>query len=312
MAKKEKNFLSPRDLRHLQYLERWATYDKAFGALSLEQVIEEDKGEHFSSILSEEDNFVSSFSLDAVPKANVLLVFGSSPRAIKYAAEVAHKHQQLYGYLPEFVTAGDGRGMFRQRRDMAIWFEDQMMALGFDADWVKAHHHHCAKNRNCFDEVSFKLKQIFCRNKMKVLAITGAGLSLRAAQVLPEMLPEVTFAFFAPKQLELSERLFDAELLSEESYAIDILLANVLQAQCHKGKVKMSLDKKFSRPKMSVVIDFLSRGFAGCMTDDLWAFVGISVEEGSKLYKARVARLQRLSPKRFDKQAEKLFKKRNF
>lgn len=158
--------LSGKDMRHLMYMERWATYSMATGALSLEEVMLKDNGQTFSSIVRNEDMVVQSFNMKELPHANILLVLGTSPRVLAYVAEIAIRHFDKYGYYPEFVAAGDGRGMFRQRRDMATWLENMMIGLGFDKEWVKCHHViQKNRNRDIVAEAKQKLDGIFCRKK---------------------------------------------------------------------------------------------------------------------------------------------------
>ena len=59
--------LSGKDMRHLMYMERWATYSMATGALSLEEVMLKDNGQTFSSIVRNEDMVVQSFNMKELP-----------------------------------------------------------------------------------------------------------------------------------------------------------------------------------------------------------------------------------------------------
>lgn len=302
--------LTAKDLRHLMYMERWASYKAEDGALSLEEIIRQDRlagRKNFSTILGDKDTVVQSFGMENIPKANVLLVFGSCPRAVAYAAEIAIRHNNLYGYYPEFVAVGDGRGMFRQRVDMACWFENMMVELGFDQDWVKSHHvAELKKNRPYIAETSDKLEGIFCLKKTRVLAVTGAGYSLRAAQELPMAMPHIEFNFFEVPQLELSARLFDNEVFASGTYAVDALLASVVCTQLPEAKITLSLEKKFSRPEMRYIGELLLRGYAGYFCKpEMWKLVGISPERGAKLHESRKAELQQLSPYRFQDQTRR-------
>ena len=312
MAKKGMK-LSDRDLRRLMFMERWTTYSTSTGALSLEDIIREDKGNNFSSILSEDDIYVQSFNMKNIPKANILLVFGIAPRAIAYAAEIAIRHFDKYSYYPEFVAAGDGRGMFGQRIDMATWFENMMVKLGFDKEWAKRHHSFQRnKNRDIVGEIEQKINGVFCRKKPVVLAVTAGGNSLWAAQKLPMAMPNVNFSFFEPKQLELNERIFDSEIFDKRSYAVDKLLADVVLSQMKNGEMlPLSLEKKFARPEIGCVRNLVLRGYAGFFKNPkMFNFLKIQQGLGEALYKKRVAQLQRFSaPWVLKEQTENLLKR---
>lgn len=305
--------LGGKDVRRLMYMERWTTYSTETGTLSLDEIIRRDGGKNFSSILSDKETCVQSFGMQNIPRANVLLVFGSYPRALAYAAEIAVCHFDAYGYYPEFVAAGDGRGMFHQRREMAEWFENMMIELGFDKDWVNSHHvDQPEKNRYYVAEIADKLDRVFCLKKTKVLAVTGAGFSLRAAQELPLAMPHIDFRFFEVPQLEVSARLFDNETFLPDSYTADVLLANVISVQmCKDNKIALPLEKKFSRPEMQYVRDLLLRGYAGCLANPkMWEFAGISADKGMMLHEERKAELQNsIKPRRFDEQVEQFLRR---
>ena len=290
--------LSGKDVRHLMFMERWATYSTSTGALSLERIIRADDGNNFSSILGKEDIYVRSFDMKNIPKANILLVFGVAPRAIAYAAEIAIRHFDQYGYYPEFVAAGDGRGMFKHRVDMATWFENMMIALGFDKEWIKLHHiSQREKNRDMVAEIKQKIDGIFCRKKPVVLAVTDGGNSLCIAQKLPVAMQNIDFCFFEPKQLDIKARLFDGEVFDQKCYAVDKLLANVVLSQIIKKDVlPLPIEKKLYRPENRYIRDLVLRGYAGFFNNpQMFLFVEILPSVGHNLYKERVVQLQEVS-----------------
>ncbi len=302
--------LTGRDVRHLMYIERWLNYSQETGIVSLDEVIRKDHkngGKNFSTVLSDDDTVAHSFGMGRIPKANVLIVGGINPRAVAYAAEIAVRHRDQYGYMPELMTIGDGRGMFRQRRDMAECFAQLMVQLGFDEEWAT-----CSlipnadKNRNCSEEVAEKLSGIFCRHKPKVLVVMANN--LLAVQELPAAMPFADFYFFEVPQLELSARLFDAEVFSEKTYAADTLLAKAILAQLHDPRrIDLSIDKKLERPCKNCMKDLILRGYAGCITKpEMWEFIDIPCGIGQRLHQQRIVQLQKLSPRRFEDHLEKL------
>ena len=303
--------LSGKDLRRLLYMERWATYREQEGYLSLDKVIRKDEGRYFSTILSDDDIKVKSFNMKSIPCADAILVVGS-PRAVVYAAELAIRYRKNYGKYPELFCVGDGRGMFAQRINMAEWYEQQMISLGFPEDWVMKHHvRHCDKNHDVVKDVHrLIVAYTALMRKITVLVVTGAGYSLPLAQELCAAIPHASFNFFEVKQEELSSRLFYCEQFSPKTYAVDTLLANVIRAR-KSSMVPLPVEKLLEIPQNKIIKDLLLRGYAGCFSSpDMWKAVGINPNEGMALYKSRIAQLQTtVRPRQLEKQTELLLKR---
>ncbi len=288
------------EINLLMQAEKWLNYSTATGAVSLEEVMRKDAGEHFSTMLSEKDMLIPSFGMNNIPKANVLLVLGTNPRVVAYAAEIVLRHRDKYGYMPELVTAGDGCGTFKQRKAMAKCFVNAMLQLGFDEDWVTCNHIKIAGNRDYVEEITEKLAGIFCRNKQKVLVVMNDN--LLAVQELSANILTADFIFFEMPQVKYEERVFNAELFSEDTFAVDTLIAKAIEVQLSRGsRIPLSIEKKFSRPRKSFLRKLVLMGYAGGMTKYAMAkFLNLSEKKVAELRVERLSQLHSQSAEDFD------------
>ena len=309
--------LSREDCRHLILMEDWCTYNEN-NPLSLLDVIQNDHkngGGNFSRFVSEENSKVHSFAMDSIPEADIMLVFGESPRALDYAAEIAVRYRDKYGKYPEFVTVGNLQGSFNQKIPNAQWFENGMIELGFSKDWVLKNHQQAygQTSREIIWDINQVIRSIPCKTKPKVLVITGVGLSLLAAQTLPKMLPHIDFIFFEVPRLDFSTRLFDVEVFSPQTYAVDKLLANVVIAQIYRPqeRIELPIEKKFARPEMAWVKDLLLRGYSAFFnTADMWKFLRLDCNIGLANAAARRKELRVFQKnKNFEEQTKILLKR---
>lgn len=300
--------LSGRDFARLRYAEQWLTYKASDGALSLNEVIRKDNGRYFSSILSEEDTIVKSFTFDSIPQADAMLVLGY-PRVLAYAAEVAVRYRDKYGTYPELVTVGDGRGMFSQRCQMNEWFSEQLVALGFPEEWAfKNYKKQLRKNRNYIADVRlFILPRLPVSRRFKLLVIASAGTSLCIAQELSAAMPHTDFMIFETPQSASEQVFFDHERFSFYTYGVDILLAHIVRSRINTQDVQLPVEKLLSIPSLNFVRNLLMKGYAGCFSsDEMWKYVGIEPEIGRALNQKRLAQLQRrIRPRKFAQQQAK-------
>lgn len=293
--------LNKKDILHLAYMERWGSYNISSGALDISEVISEDHkkgGGNFSTFLSDDDTKVKSFGYKNIPEADIMLVWGNSPRALEYAAEIAVRYRDKYGNFPYFLAIGDGKGMYRQRCEMADWYAEKMVHLGFPEDWVMQYKQHpCEITDDKVFELKISVRKFGCKHKPRVLLITGNGYSMYAAQVLVPQLPEMEFLVFETPTLEQSAKLFDSEVFDINTYAVDKILANVvLSFRRDPGKqLGLPVEKLLDHPRSSIIVDLLLRGYCGYFGNHkMWKLVKIDPETGMKLYNDRHAMLQQV------------------
>lgn len=307
--------LTRADFRHLLEMERWCTYDKKI-PLSMLEVIQNDLrngGRNFSRFVNEETAIVESFTVDNIPEADVLLVWSKTPRSLEYAAEISAKYRKKYGVYPEFVAITSPH-TFIDTTVEANWFEQSMIKLGFSKDWVlKNHTGNCmmAESESIY-EISRVVRSIHCKAKPKVLVVTGSGFSVKAAQRLPIMLPHIDFSFFEVPQLDFSARLFDCEVFSPETYAVDLLIANVIDVQLRKAgeKIPLSIEKRFERPEVSWLKELVLKGYCGFLRSEMWKFLGLDYNRGMMQSAKRREQLASYNdPLNFDEQCKVLIKR---
>ncbi len=293
--------LQKKDILRLAYMEKWGSYSLLSGALDISEVISEDHKKgigNFSTFLSEADTKVKSFGYKNIPEADIMLVWGNSPRALEYAAEIAVRYRDKYGNFPYFLAIGDGKGMYSQRREMGDWYAEKMVHLGFPEDWVMRYKQHsCGVTDDKVFELKLSVRKFGCKHKPKVLLITGNGYSMYAAQVLVPQLPEMEFLVFETPILEQSAKLFDSEVFDINTYAVDKILANVvLSFRRDPGKqLGLPVEKLLDHPRTGIIVDLLLRGYCGYFGNSkMWKLVKIDPETGMKLYKERHAMLQQL------------------
>ena len=305
------------DYRRLVEMERWCSYDEKF-PLSMLEVIQNDLrngGRNFSRFVNEETAIVDSFTIGDIPEADILLVLGKSPRDLEYVAEIAVKYRNKYGYYPEFIAITFPHSFGLYEGVKAEWFEQAMISLGFPKDWALKNHSdfQVVAEYEAIVEISRMVRSIPCKGKKpRVLAVTSAGLSLKEAQRLPIILPHIEFSFFEVPQLDFSARLFDNEVFSPETYAVDQLVASVIDAQLRREgeKIPLSIEKRFTRPEVSYLKDLVLRGYCGFLRSEMWKFLGLNHLRGMKQSAKRRAELASYTDVyKFDEQCKTLIKR---
>ncbi len=287
--------LTHEDIHYLLFAERWMGLTKE-ARLSLETVIKVDKGRNFPSILTEDDLKVKTFSMEDIPEADVLLVYGNCPRALVYVAEIAIRYRRQYHKYPEFISLGDGRGMFKNRTLMSEWFQNQMIELNFDPEWIlKNDFKPLRRDFSICEELKRILPLVILPKgrKTKVLAVTGIGNSMVSAQELSARMPEVEFFFFENPQVSDDERIFYDEIFSPDTYAVDCLIAAILDART-SITVPLPIEKMIDIPSTKYLIQLVKKGYCGYLsTKDYWSILGFDWKKGREMYETRILELQK-------------------
>lgn len=287
------NKLSNAEIGILQRMEKKATYSALRNPLSMEQMIIADKGRNFSTILSQEDLIVPSCSALNIPKVDAMLVWGESLSITICAAEAALRHREKYGVYPDFLTCGGAfAGGWLQGENKAECYENIMLELGFEPDWVMRHH---TKARiRLTDKLNAAVVNIPHQGKLKVLAITAVGCSLLAAQTIVPIFPQIEFCFWETPSIRPEKRYLDSDVLGPSGYAVDMIIGNIVRSRMMKypDGLRLSVESRVDLPGKDELLYFISYGYAMCCNEPkIWKYFGVKTELGMKISSQRNASL---------------------
>lgn len=272
------------NLFHSQILamQSWGTYRMSEGAL-----------ETFN-VTTLEYETVRSFTLDNIPQCDAMLVFGGYPRILKYASIIAIKHKMMYGDKLEFMTVGSApnKGQKASKPENK-WYEEGMINIGFPESWVMKNHIDAFSidgkgNMVEIAHIVKKCPELAVLERPKIMVITEAGYSLRAAQELGRKFNDIEFVYFETPLTPVEERTFDVEKF--EGYLVDITLASCYHAMHRWDTERLPLpeEKMLHAPSLELIAQYVKAGYAFYFIyPDMYQNIGLDAAIGKELYEKR-------------------------
>lgn len=267
--------METKDLELIFQIENWCTYRQKDGALMA-----------YNSMSGRLEP-IRSFSLNDIPEFDALLLFGGSPRPVKYAALVLYYFKQKFGRYPEFLTVGGapnkGQAFSKPENER---YEDMMMTLGFPENVILKNHMFCDSRSTRENIVEIKkvvqnsvaLSQL---DRPRIAVVTTAGYSLRAAQELGLFLSDFELLFFEIPPFRPEEALFVSEKL--DGYKIDILIASAWHSMnCQSWDIErlpLSIGKIKSAPTFVQLRNLAAQGYNFYMYSNMLDNLGFNTQE---------------------------------
>lgn len=220
--------------------------------------------------------------------ADAVLVVGDNFRAAAEAAQFLHHQNRKFGVYPKVICVSgfNTPAWIDYGHEASFWLKFILMRLGIPKAEVKRY------DPPFGDNPTPVLVNFFAghRELKKVAVFSSRGYSLTVAQELFLKLPEISWSFFENPVIQLEERIFDAEIIGENGFAVDLMLANIAHS-CQDWEIRrcrLSAESQNNFPKMDVMAKFLLKGYAlGMKGYRDWNFFGIKPSVGIILSNGR-------------------------
>ncbi len=265
MAKEEKKSLSSYKTREALSYETWLSAPV-----------------NFMITKNEEVHPVPTISISGdCSKVDAVLVIGDNLRAAAEAARFMEKQKKAFGEYPNVVCSN---GFTTSKKinygySEAFWLKLVLVRMGIPK-----------KVADRFTP-EFKTQPIYdllhyFRDGEKIAVFSSRGYSLPVAQELFEKMPDVDWRFYENPVIAEEDRIFESEIIGEEGFAVDFMLANIVHCCRGQGMRRYPLSDESwkSMPKVKVMQKFLRKGYAFALEGwQDWEFFDIELREGLEL-----------------------------
>ena len=183
---------------------------------------------------------------------DAVLVVGDNFRAAAEAAVFLHNFYQRFGVYPNLICtpAFCSSPHINYGYRIEFWLKLILHSLGVPKDVVNKY------NPSFEAGVINGLAEVFTPKEClkKVAVFSSRGYSLNVAQELFFYFPKINWSFYENPFIAEEDRIFEAEIVGPNGFAIDLMLANVVKAfegwgekRCHlpKDARPYALDAKF-------------------------------------------------------------------
>ncbi len=158
---------------------------------------------------------------------DVVLIVGDNFRAAAEAVEFLNNCKNRFGVYPEVVCMP---GLCTPSRinygNTEFWLKLILISLGIPKGVVKQHKLEFGENP--VEDLRLFLKD---HKKMKKIAVfSSRGFSMSVAQLLMFNFPKHKLYFYDNQFVAEEDRIFEAELIGPEGFAIDLMIANIIHS----------------------------------------------------------------------------------
>ena len=158
---------------------------------------------------------------------DAVLIVGDNFRAAAEAVEFLNNCFDRFGCYPEVVCMP---GMCTPARvnygKPEFWLKLILISLGIPKEVVKKHSHNFGENP--LEGLKSFLK---ANKKMKKIAVfSSRGFSMNVAQELMFNFPKHKMYFYDNPFIVEEDRIFEAEIIGPEGFAIDLMIANIIHS----------------------------------------------------------------------------------
>ncbi len=206
---------------------------------------------------------VSDASIDAV------LVVGDNFRAAAEAAVFLKDYREKFGGYPKiFCIAGlSTPKAVDYGYDSSFWAKIILIRMGIPKRLVKFYRF--SNPKNPLAGVFYFINNM---HLSRIAVFSSRGYSLPVAAKLFMMRPEIEWMFFENPHVPLEKRIFEAEILGEEGFAIDAMVSAIFKLRHKRGNM-LSPEYKDMCPDNDELKQVLEQGYV----------LGIKLENLDKL-----------------------------
>lgn len=294
--------LSNAEIQEVLEIQKWATYV-------------ENHPLRLTSSLNGSPIEVHSFTLENVPKLDLLVIFGGYPRVLRHMGEVMMKSDQKFAEDDPVEIAALGYKP-NKGQDVPGSIASTCMAIleqmGFPPERVyrnriEAFSTDTAGDINELKEVirqSDKLSKLDCP---RIGLVTEAGYSLTAAQQFAYAMPDCQLYFYETPVTQLCDRVFDVERIVG-GYGVDVIIACALNTlmDWHNGRLPLPKEKIDDFPGKGGIIatvrKYFNKGYGFYLPyPEQWELMGFS-----RVYAQRIAERRKAAITGYDLKGEKV------
>lgn len=226
---------------------------------------------------------ISIFGRNEAP-ADAVLVVGDNFRAAAEAAEFLHNQNRKFGIYPKVICCSgfNTPAKINYGHEATFWLKFILQRLGIPKAMVKQY------DPPYNDAPMPALIDFFVKHSElnRIAVFSSRGYSLTVAQELFCKLPRINWSFFENPVIPQSDRIFEAEIIGEDGFQVDLMLAAIAHSyqDWETKRYRLSAESQKNFPELEVMKKFLFKGYAlGMQGYRDWNFFGVDARKGVEL-----------------------------